>query len=288
MLAALAAPILALLSASAMAIDLDSLWNFNDPAQSQQRFEQAMEGASPDERLVLLSQIARSQGLRGDFAKARDTLAGIEPELPGASPEVRVRYLLEYGRTLVSAAHPADGPSAADRDAARKAYLEAAQKAEESRLDGLAIDALHMMAFVDTDAAAQLSWNRKALALLEASDQPAARRWEGSLRNNVGYALQQSGDVEGALREFGLSRAAFLRDGRSANVRIADWMIAWTLRGAGRAEEALAIQLRLEQEWDAAGEPDPYVFEELETLYRERGDAERAAHYAARLKASKG
>ena len=45
------------------------------------------------------------------------------------------------------------------------------------------------------------------------------------------------------------------------------------------------MQLRLETEGDAAGEPDPYVFEELEALYQAKGDLERAAHYA-RLKAS--
>lgn len=280
--------LLLLLSSSAMAIDLDALWNFNDPAQSQQRFEEAMSDASPDERLVLLSQIARTHSLRGDFEKARETLAGIEPELATAPPEVRVRYLLELGRSFVSASHPPGSVTPADREAARKAFLEAVQHAGEADLDGLAIDALHMMAFVDTEPAAQLEWNRKALALLEASNQPAAKRWEGSLRNNVGYALQQKGDIDGALREFGLSREAFLREGRSANVRIADWMIAWTLRGAGRADEALTIQLRLEKEWDAVGEPDPYVFEELETLYRARGDEARADHYAARLKAAKG
>jgi hypothetical protein len=62
-------------------------------------------------------------------------------------------------------------------------------------------------------------------------------------------------------------------------------MVAWTLRALQRKDEALALQLGLEQENDAAGEPDVYVFEELEILYRERGDADRAAHYAARHKA---
>ena len=43
-------------------------------------------------------------------------------------------------------------------------------------------------------------------------------------------------------------------------------MIAWTLRALGRLNEALEIQPRLEREYDEAGEPDPYVFEELELL----------------------
>jgi hypothetical protein len=51
-------------------------------------------------------------------------------------------------------------------------------------------------------------------------------------------------------------------------------------------DEAIEIQLRLEREWDEAGEPDPYVFEELEHLYRALQDGERADFYAARRKAT--
>jgi hypothetical protein len=40
--------------------------------------------------------------------------------------------------------------------------------------------------------------------------------------------------------------------------------------------------LRLERESRAAGQPDPYVFEELALLYRARGDAARADQYAAK------
>ena len=65
-------------------------------------------------------------------------------------------------------------------------------------------------------------------------------------------------------------------------------MIARTLREQGKTQEAIAIQLRLEREWAAAGEPDPYVFEELEKLYRATGDAARADAYAAKLRESRG
>ena len=58
-------------------------------------------------------------------------------------------------------------------------------------------------------------------------------------------------------------------------------MAAWTLRSMNRIDESLEIQLRLEKECAAANEPDPYVFEELEALYRAKGNEERARHYAA-------
>ncbi|MGW8227100.1 MAG: hypothetical protein ACWGOY_15265, partial [Anaerolineales bacterium] len=69
-------------------------------------------------------------------------------------------------------------------------------------------------------------------------------------------------------------------------IRIAYWMIAWTLRSLGQLNEAVEIQLHLEKEWDEAGEPDPYVFEELELLYQALGDEEKAEFYATRRKAT--
>ena len=53
-----------------------------------------------------------------------------------------------------------------------------------------------------------------------------------------------------------------------------------------RLDQALDIQLRLERAFDADNDPDPYVFEELEAIYKAQGNAERATHYAARLKAT--
>jgi len=60
-------------------------------------------------------------------------------------------------------------------------------------------------------------------------------------------------------------------------------MIAWTLRGMRRYDEALAMQLQLEREYAALNAPSPDVFEELEALYRAKGDDVRADHYAVLL-----
>jgi hypothetical protein len=62
-------------------------------------------------------------------------------------------------------------------------------------------------------------------------------------------------------------------------------MIAWTLRALGQLHEAIEIQLRLEDACGKAGEPDPYVFEELELLYEALGEREKAECYATRRKA---
>jgi hypothetical protein len=195
---------------------------------------------------------------------------------------VRVRYHLELGRTFASATHSKDLLTPEALRTARTHFMRAYDLAAGARLDYLAIDALHMMAFVDREPDLQLGWDRKALAYMERSDQADTRRWEGPLRNNVGYALHLKGEYEAALTQFRLSRAAYEHAGRTPNVRIADWMLAWTYRAQKKYAEAIAIQLALERAWEADGEPDPYVFEELELLYKATGDESRARHYAAK------
>src|SRR4029434_3845369 len=69
----------------------------------------------------------------------------------------------EFGESL--AAH-----LEADAGAALTASTRASHVARDGRLDGLAVDALHMMAFVDTAPADQLRWDREALALALRSD----------------------------------------------------------------------------------------------------------------------
>ncbi len=143
-----------------------------------------------------------------------------------------------------------------------------------------------MLAFVDTSPEDQLKWAQNALAVVEASTQPEAKRWEASIRNNLGYALHQLGRYEEALQQFNEAVTLRERGTDAGNIRVAYWMVAWTLRAMQRNDEALAIQLRLERECDAAGEPDPFVFEELETLYRAAGNIERAEFYANRRRSA--
>ena len=259
-----------------MSLNINELWDYGDPELSEQRFLAALDAADPDQRKILQTQIARTHGLRRDFDKARDILSGLEPGIGAASTEARVRYSLELGRTHASTMHP---PEAKNLDAARRCFDEAYALASAARLDGLAIDALHMMACVDADPERQLEWNAKAIAYLERSDQPEAKVWEGSLRNNTGSALSLKGDHDAALTQFRLSRAAHERAGRMHKVRIADWMIARTYRGQEKYADALAMQLALERAWDADRQPDPDVYEELELLYTALDDPARAQYY---------
>ncbi len=69
-----AASALLVIAAASMAIDLDPLWNFSDPAESERRMRAALETAAGDDALILQTQIARSYGLRKQFDRARELL----------------------------------------------------------------------------------------------------------------------------------------------------------------------------------------------------------------------
>jgi tetratricopeptide (TPR) repeat protein len=263
----------------AMGMDVSALWDASKPELSEQRFRDALTRATGDDAVILQTQIARTFGLRGDFVRAQQILQNVEPSLSGANAEARARHALEYGRTLSSATHKPESQTADIKSQARGAYARAVSIAKTAKLDDLTIDALHMMAFIDTGPADQLKWAQDALLIAETSSQLAAQRWQGSLYNNQGYALHQLRRYEEALAAFRRSLAAHERFGKPAQVRVAKWMIAWTLRSLARGDEAIAMQLALEQENDVVGSPDPYVFEELETLYAAKGDAAQADAY---------
>lgn len=273
--------IIALLTTAttAMAIDLKSLWDFDKPDVSEERFRAALKTATGDDALVLQTQIARTYGLRKNFSKAQEILRSVAKDLPSAGPEPRTRYALELGRTYASATHPPELETAENKKLARSSYERALETAKNANLDGLAIDAIHMLAFVDVAPAQQLKWGREALAVVNASAQPEAKAWEASIRNNIGLALHQLGRFDEALVQF--KQALVLRErGTNAQaIRVAHWMVAWTLRALGRSDEALETQLRLERECDDAHAPDRYVYEELEILYRSRGNVGQAKHY---------
>ncbi len=268
-------------------LDINALWDFAQPAVSEQRFRDALASAQGDDALILQTQIARSHGLRRNFIQAREILASIESALPSAGPTARVRHALELGRTHASATHHKDELTPAAVDAARNAYQRALDIAQQHQLDGLAIDAIHMFAFVDRSPADQLRWGQRALAVAQASKQPEATRWQASIHNNVGYALHQLGRYPEALVHFEEALKRRESMGNATNTRTAHWMIAWTLRALKQNAKALLIQERLERENDAAGTPDAYVFEELEVLHREAGDVVKAKHYQDKLQAAK-
>src|SRR5262245_60426439 len=96
---------LLLMATAAMPLNLRQLWDFSNPAASEERMRAALATAQGDEALILQTQIARTWGLRRDFVKAREILAEVQPKIAMAGAEAQVRYWLELGRTWASATH---------------------------------------------------------------------------------------------------------------------------------------------------------------------------------------
>ncbi|HNB51321.1 MAG TPA: tetratricopeptide repeat protein, partial [Anaerolineales bacterium] len=254
----------------------DTLWNYNDPAGTEQKFRALLPRAeAADDRSYhaqLLTQLARTLGLQRRFDEAHQVLDTVETMLTDDLETARVRYLLERGRAFNSSKHP---------DQARPLFLEAWERAKAAKEDFYAVDAAHMLGIVEKDQAS-LDWNLQAIAYAEGSTSPRARNWLGSLYNNTGWTYHDMGEYEKALDLF--ERAVILRQqqGNAETIRIARWCVARCLRSLGRNEEALEIQLTLLKEGEETGTPDAYTHEELGELYLLTGDAEKARpHFAA-------
>jgi len=178
---------------------LRRLWDFDDLDGSEHRFREQLE-QEPDEagRAEVLTQLARVQGLRGDFDGCDELLAQAE-ELAGASEIANVRIKLERGRKLRSSGEAA--PSVPLFEAAFEDALAA-------ELYYLAGDAAHMVAIADPDR--MLGWTERGLAL--AADEPDAAYWAGPLQNNLGWHYFEAGDREAALAAFERALEAYERD----------------------------------------------------------------------------
>jgi tetratricopeptide (TPR) repeat protein len=228
------------------------LWDFNDPAGSERRFREAAAATRGDDRATYLTQVARALGLQEKYAAGHQVLDG----LTGSGGDVPIHIALERGRLLRSAGEPLE---------ARPLFAEAERLAEKAGRDDLRIDAMHMTALV-ADADDQIAVNLAALDVARASSDPRARDWDASLLNNIGMTHADEGDHEAALARFQEALAARERIGDVDTIRVARWMVAWSLRNLGRHADALAMQHDLKDELDADGEVDPYVDEEIALL----------------------
>lgn len=255
-----------------MPLDLDALWNFNQPAETEQRFRQALLSAAGDDALILHTQIARTFSLRGMFVEAHAELDALEPALVASGPEPRVRAALERGRTFRSSKQP---------ERARPLFEQAFTLAHEAGLEALAADALHMLPLIESELDAQISGTERLLTYARSAASGRARSWEGAALNNLGVFLNDAGRHAEALEVLEQALVVRQRSGDAGAVRIARWMIANTLRRLGRFREALAVQQSLERECAVANEPDPYVFEELALLHAALGNDTKAERYRA-------
>lgn len=242
-------------------VDLRDHWNFGDPEGSRKAFEELLEqDLDSDLADEIQCQIARTYGLEGNFDQAHQKLNSLSI-IEDRTLRSWACWQLEKGRTL---------NSSGDKEGAKPLF----ELACESKWEDLRIDALHMIAIVSPPDEA-LMWNSKALQEAEASEMPQARRWIGSLSNNLGWSLHDLGRLDEALAVFKTAETFFAVKGGQQH-HIAQWAVARCLRSLARHEEALSILTGLD------GESDGYVPEEIGENYLALGQAEEAKkHFAA-------
>jgi tetratricopeptide (TPR) repeat protein len=176
---------------------LRALWDFGDLDASECRFREALdEEPSAPARAEILTQLARVEGLRGEFDAGERLVAEAE-QLASDSAAARVRIDLERGRLLRSNEDPGGAFPLFERACAT------AVQAGELFLAG---DAAHMAALAALDHDGYMAWTERGIELAESSDD--ARYWLGPLLNNLGWELYEAGEHELALDAFRRALAA--------------------------------------------------------------------------------
>jgi hypothetical protein len=190
---------------------LDDLWDFSDPAGSEQRLRAASATETDaGARAELDTQVARSLGLQERYDEADAVLDSIRSPSGAAA----VRVALERGRLRNSSGDP---------DAAVPLFRAAAEGAGDD-LAFLQVDALHMLAIADREHSGE--WAARALAVLDAAADARTQRWRVSLHNNAGWNHFDAERYDAALTEFQASRDAATRWGTPQQVAWADEAIA--------------------------------------------------------------
>jgi tetratricopeptide (TPR) repeat protein len=195
-----------------MSDPLRPYWDFDDLDATEARFR--------DLRAEVMTQLARVQGLRQDYASGERLL----DEVTEQSPRVRVRVDLERGRLR---------RSAGDKDAALPFFERAFAAAVTAGEDWLAGDAAHMAALAAPDREGFAAWTNRGLELARNSE--AAAYWEGPLLNNLGWEHFEAEEYELALALFEQALVVRERDpGNPAAIEHAREAVAEARKALGR------------------------------------------------------
>ncbi len=243
--------------------DLYDLWDYNEPAATAVTFRkilpQAQAAGDVGYTIELLTQIARTEGLQGNFAAAHGLLDEAEAMLTPDHLIPQIRVWLERGRTF-----NAEGEAKTAVPLFRQAYDSGLQVGE--RADFHTIDAAHMLGIAMSSNDEQLEWNLLALNLTEQTAVPRAQKWRGSLLNNIGWAYHDRDEFQQALEIFKQALAWHRQHmpDKPDRIGIAKWCVGRTYRSLERYEEALILQEALAAEYERLNIlPDGFVSEEI-------------------------
>jgi tetratricopeptide (TPR) repeat protein len=247
-------------------------WDFDDLDGTESRFRQHLDAAPNDGvRAEILTQLARVQGLRGDFAGGESLLEEAEA-LAAERGSAHIRMDLERGRLR---------RSGGDEDAARPLFVSAFDAAHEAGEAFLAADAAHMAALVAASREEFVAWTERGVAVAESDAD--ARYWLGPLLNNLGWERYEAEEYESALTAFERALEAREREpDNPAAIQIARYAVAKALRAVGRTPEAAALLEQAVAWTEGEGTPDAWFHEELAESYSALNRASEAAEQATR------
>jgi len=228
-------------------------WQFDDAAASAATFRALAEAASdPFARALWQTQLARALGLAGQFDQGHAVLDSIGAN----SPELDAWSAIERGRLYRSDGQP---------DLARPFFETSCELALQNHLDALRVDALHMLALV-SPLDEQIALTKQAIAESQASADPQAKAWLGSLLNNLGVALGDKDDWQTALEVFEQGLEVQNASGDQERIFIARFMVGKALRMLGEIDQAKLHMQALKQDIETAGQTDEFVNAELALL----------------------
>lgn len=255
--------------------EIEALWNYDDPSASEKAFRSVVATATlpggADYRAQILTQIARCLALQRKFDEGHVTLDEVERLLSDTTPEARLRYLLERGRIWNDTGRVND---------AATAFEQAFHAAMAEERHAFAVDAAHMLGVMQPYDAAN-RWNQQAIAIAEATAEPRAQRWLGTLYINLGWNYQRMERYADAERAFASAVPALERIGNRGRVRSARLCLARNRRLLGEPGGALLLQQQLLAEIQVAGEPEGYALEEIAECLLVLGRIDEAKSYFA-------
>ncbi|MEI7576169.1 MAG: tetratricopeptide repeat protein [Armatimonadota bacterium] len=213
-------------------LDVRDYWNFGDPVATRAAFEELLPTLTDRaEQLDVHAQIARTYSLPGENQKCLDYLGTYWKEGLELGGRAAASLMIEAGRAY-------RGLGMIEQ--ARKGFEDVSVNGPED----LRIDALHMLALI-SEGDQVAFFNQKAITLAKTSKDEWARRWIGSLYNNMGWSCFEAGELDEALEYFESVLLARYEFGQSERVREAQWCIGHTLLAMGRIKDATDIHLEM-------------------------------------------
>ena len=164
----------------------------------RQRFRAAAEIAEGNDRLVLLTQVARALGLQERYDEAH--------ALSTTSRSATTRSSSGSLSSAAGCSGPRVTPTPLDRTSTPPS------RRAQAGFDALRVDAIHMQALVAAPED-RLALNYRALELASHSRDQVARDWDASLLNNIGMVHADAGTSPTRCRSFEQALAARERIG---------------------------------------------------------------------------